>query len=114
MMVSVKNRPDVFSHINGQYAWFELFDSTDSVYAYLAIQVGVKYAETHIEMVKWSNGIRKQLINSELPRVMEMAKNNGVEKLVFKKLAPDTKWEKFIRLLGASEPVTYMAAYLEI
>ena len=114
MIKRVDDRPDAFSHINGQYAWFELFDSSDSLYAYLAIQMGVINAETHIEMVKWSNGIRKQLMNSELPKVKAMSKKNGIEKLVFKKLAPDEKWEKFIRLLGVSEPVTYMAAYLEV
>ena len=111
-MITRIDKPEVFSHLEGG-AWFELSREGEA-YGYMALMKRCPNADVHIEVTKWGHNALKHLKASVLPELKEMCRVNGVEKLVAKKMAGDSRWPKFIKHFGFSEPECIMASYLEI
>ena len=114
----LKERPAVFErHQAG--VWYEL--STDREpygdirvpYGYIAVERKGKMAELHMVFLKGHYGFQT-LRKVDFPRIKMVCRENGIRQLVVRMMAPDEKWVRFIKMFGFSEPVYYMASYLEI
>jgi hypothetical protein len=113
-MVRTCKRPQCFEKLEDDFMYFEGYDTEPYVYA--AISFHPPNAYMHLEVIRWSHNILKNLI-VDWSILKKIIKENGVNIITITKpgtLAENEAFVKFLNRLGLSQPHEILIAAYEI
>lgn len=92
---------------------FELYDS-NGPYMYIGFEILKNQCAGHSKVLKWSHNVAKKIKKDWEVIMLEFLKPNGIKKVIATFPEDDTKWPKFINLLGFPKPRKVMVSIMEI
>jgi hypothetical protein len=117
MIVEICYKPACLLYIRKPSIYFGLYRSSDYVlygYAALTPRKDKRIADFHIEILKFSHSILRDLKDSADRDFQGICREKGIKRVVGKKTDKDSRWPKFIRHFGFREPVIMQVSYMEV
>lgn len=118
MVRILAGRPEgYFSNIREEhsslYRFFAL-EINKEIYAYAATRIVLeKEAEAHTEVLVWNKSARMEILK-DWSTLLDYLKKKGVSYVFVINAEGDSRWPKFIKLLGFGEIKAYQVARMEV
>lgn len=114
MLRILKARPEgLFEQTGPSAIFFEGYDD-NGTYGYTAIEFIIDNASMHLEVVRWSHGILKKMIEDWKTIKMLCEFHNCKRILASQPDTTDTRWPKLIKHFGFPQPKAVLVSRQEV
>lgn len=113
MITKLDYHPKIMQHLSEDHRFF-LLSNHDGDYCYLALKFKDHEGMIHLEMLRWSAGVKKSILK-DWEGILEYCRNMECKQLVaINKDYQDEKWPKFIAMFGFNDVKTISISGREI
>ena len=102
-----------FTNLPNHYMWFELYYK-DEIYCYAGIEIVDIRASFHTHVLKWNHNIAKQILYDWEDLKFIVKSFGATQAIASNENLEDTRWPKFIKMFGFSEPQKILISIQEL